>query len=116
MIQTDRFLDRRANPRYNCMDFVREVWLAITGVDLADALTWLNARFKDRRRAVSGVRRFERLKSPSTPCVIFMQRPFIIPHVGIWIDGRVLHLKDTGVALEPLHVACGHYRKFSYYR
>lgn len=116
MIGVDRFLDRIPSKDYNCMDFVREVWLAIKGTDIASSLTWLSARFKDRKSTVSGARGFERLKSPCTPCIVFMQRRFLVPHVGIWIDGRVLHLKDNGVQFQPLNVACGYYNRLSYYR
>jgi hypothetical protein len=116
MISTDQFLDRLPSSNYNCFDFTREVWLALTGTDLTSKLLRLTGRFKERKGTVSGRREFERLKEPCTPCVVFMQRRFFEPHVGIWINGRVLHLKDNGVQFQPLPIACGYYKRFSYYK
>lgn len=116
MIATDEFLDRVPRSGYNCLDFVREVWLAATGTDIAGAFPRLTGPFKDRRACLSGRKKFKRLLEPSKLCLVFMQRPFTKPHIGVWIDGRVLHLKESGVEFQPLAIACGYYKIISFYQ
>lgn len=116
MKSIDCFLARRKTKDYNCFDFVREVWLYWTGEDVANKLTGLTGRFKDRRPNISGVRAFTRIQEPINPCfIVLLRRPFV-PHVGIYIDGEMLHLRDSGVVIEPLQIAKGHFSSIRFYK
>lgn len=115
-ISVDRFLDRIPRPGYNCLDFTREVWLAMTGQDITGSLTRLTGRFVDRKATLSGIRAFTRLTEPSSPCLVVMQRLRFVPHLGIFIDGRILHMHSRGVEFQPLSVASIYFQTLKYYR
>lgn len=112
----DRFLDRMPGPKYNCLDFTREVWLSMTGQDITVKLTGLVGAFADRKANLSGVKGFKRLQEPQSPCFIVMQRFKFVPHLGIWLDGRILHLTNRGVQYQPLVVARSYYQTIRYYQ
>ena len=111
----DPFLDRQQTDTYNCLDFTREVWLAMTGVDITQRLTGLVGAFASRRTTVSGVRGFTRLPGPVSPCLVVMQRYKFVPHVGIFLRGRILHLTNKGVQFQPLVVARQYFLSVKYY-
>lgn len=115
-MSTDDFLDRTPGRTYNCFDFVQEVWLRMTGEDVRNKMTKLIGDFKNRRWTASGMKQFKRLTEPSHPCFVVMQRKRTTPHVGIWFEGRVLHLTATGVEWQPLQVARRYFTDIRYYR
>jgi hypothetical protein len=96
----DKYLDRMPTKNYRCFDFVNEVWRDLTGKDAIQQ--FLN-------------RKFVRLAGPVSPCVVAMQKRDTTPHVGIFIDGRILHLRDYGVEYQPLVVARSFYTRIKYY-
>lgn len=112
----DSFLDRRYTKTYNCLDFVREVWLAMTGEDVTEKLTRLTGAFSQRRATVTGVRAFTRLEEPVSPCLVVMQRKGFDPHIGIFLDQRILHLHRRGVEFQPLCVARAYFKTIRYYK
>src|SRR5258708_385782 len=101
----DPFLDREQSKTYNCLNFVREVHLAMTGQDITAKLTGLVGEFSQRKATVTGVKGFTRLSEPHSPCFVVMQRSRFVPHIGIYLDGRILHLTNKGVQFQPLIVA-----------
>lgn len=111
----DSFLDRMPSKQYNCLDFVREVWLYLSGEDVTEKLTGLIGAFSNRRANLSGVKAFKRLPQPINPCFVVLQRFKYTPHCGIYLDGRILHLKDNGVEFQPLNVARSYYKSVSFY-
>lgn len=114
-LSIDNFLDRMPGPAYNCLDFVREVWKYLTGEDVTDKLTGLIGDFDKRKANLSGVKAFKRLQQPVDPCFVVMQRFKYVPHCGIYLDGRILHLKDNGVEFQPLIVAQSYFQIVRYY-
>jgi|ERR1051326_843931 hypothetical protein len=116
MLSIDPFLDRMPSKTYNCLDFVREVWLYLMGEDVTDKLTGLAGEFAIRRANLSGVKAFKRLQQPIDPCFVVMQRFKYVPHCGIYLDGRVLHLKDSGVEFQPIEVAKSYFQIVRYYQ
>jgi hypothetical protein len=111
----DPFLDRVQTREYNCLDFTREVWLDMTGEDITARLTGLVGAFVDRKPNLSGVKSFKRLPGPISPCIVVMQRFHFIPHVGIFWNGRILHLTNRGVQFQPLVVARQYFISVKYY-
>lgn len=111
----DEFLDRTPAPGYNCLDFVREVWLHLKHEDITNKLTGLVGAFKDRKMNPSGMKRFQRLYHPTNPCFVVMQRFLFVPHVGVWLDDKVLHLTGRGVQFMPLAVAKSYFQVIRFY-
>lgn len=116
MIEVDRFLDRVPGPQYKCFDFAREVWQISFGVDVGYSLHSLTVALSERQIKPSELRAFEKLKQPEEPCFVTMQRGRTVPHIGIWTQGRVLHLAPTGAQYVPLFVAARRYPRVGFYR
>lgn len=110
----DEFLGRRYNfDKYNCGHFVAEVWQHLTGENIdelcksfvqSDSETYFKL-FKQRRK----------LRAPESPCVVFLQAPKLLPHAGIYVDNRVLHLTENGAKFDDLSILRVYYR-LSYYK
>lgn len=88
----------------------------MTGQDITAKLTGLVGAFANRKATVSGVKGFKRLLEPQSPCFIVMQRFRFVPHLGIFLDGRILHLTNRGVQFQPLIVARAYYTNIRYYQ
>lgn len=116
MMSIDSFLDRIPSKTYNCLDFTREVWSALTGEDITDRLHRLVGAFADRKLTAQGMKGFTRLETPISPCLVVMQRKGFDPHLGIFLDRRVLHLHSRGVEFQPLVVARAYFKTVKYYR
>jgi hypothetical protein len=114
----DPFLCRMQSSTYNCMDFTREVWLFLTDgqEDVVEKLKRLVGDFTNRKVTASGLKGFQKLKQPVSPCFAVMQRFKFTPHVGIYIDGRILHLHNRGVELREPNIAKSYYQRIAYYR
>jgi hypothetical protein len=114
----DPFLNRMPKADYNCLDFSREVWLAMFGEDIKERLDKLCAgiRGRDGRVVLSGVKGFTKLERPESPCFIVMQRNKTQPHIGLFYNGRILHLADEGVEFQPLTVARRYFTRIGYYK
>jgi hypothetical protein len=101
----DKYLDRKFNlQNYNCWDLVREAWLELKGVDVGNrtpnpptALSRIK-RFRDQEKD------FTKLEKPESPCIALFKRPKLIPHVGIYYKGKVLHLPETGAAYQAVEL------------
>src|SRR5579862_2384945 len=100
----DPFLDRVPSRYYNCLDFAREVWLAMTGEDITERMTRLIGDFSQRRATHSGMKGFTRLDGPVDPCFVVMQCRGVDPHIGIFHKNRILHLAQRGAEFQPLQV------------
>jgi hypothetical protein len=116
MISIDPFLDRRRRKGYDCLDFAREVWLALTGQDIRERLAGLARAVAEPRLTISGYRGFQKLLKPCSPCLAVMQRPRANPHIGIYLDGKILHLIERGVEFQPLVVATIGFSTVKYYK
>jgi hypothetical protein len=112
----DQFFFRTSTPTYNCFDHAREVWMYLTGENLLDRLPKLRGRFTDRDIALSGARSFTRLEGPVSPCIVLMQRPLEAPHIGVFVDGAVIHLWAKGVEYQPLPTASRAFTKVRFYK
>jgi hypothetical protein len=95
------FRKRFIEGRYECLHFVIDVWRDLTGTDLARPLErLLSAQKVDRATAAA----FETIGAPGACCLVLLQAPFVRPHVGIWIDNKVLHLTQSGVEYVDLTI------------
>lgn len=93
----DRYLFKRYDKKaYNCRHFAREVWLELTGEDIAERITFFWDDPDKSHIAKSDVQAFRRLHEPCNPCLAMMRNPKSPPHLGIYLDGRILHLDGDG--------------------
>lgn len=104
----DEYLGRRyVVNEYNCFHFVAEVWQDLCGQDViklfGDAVIEGAKSSKLSRRLVKG---FSYLDKPEDPCFVMFRNRGQSPHIGIYLRGRVLHIRyNMGVRHEPLHMA-----------
>jgi hypothetical protein len=100
----------------NCWHLVRAGWKDLTGVDLGD-------RTPDRittgallDQFSNDVPAFTLLEKPESPSIVLMRRPGAVPHVGLFIRGRVLQMTPQGSSYMPPSVACEGWPSVEYYR
>lgn len=112
----DKFYDREYNEKeYNCLHFVREVWLDITGKDIGTKLATFMLPAQDRTATFESRQYFQRVDTPVEPSIVLMGRARTPPHVGIYIGGKVLHIHPRGVELQPVDVAMRGFSTVRYY-
>lgn len=93
--------------QYNCFHFAAEVWRDLCGQDViklfGDAVVQGAKYRKLNRQMVSG---FKYLNEPEDPCFVLFRNRRQSPHIGIYLRGRVLHIRyNMGVRFEPIHMA-----------
>jgi hypothetical protein len=118
MPSIDPLLSRIPRDGYNCLDFVTEAWDHLIGDSgVMASLTALNEGIhaEDGKVVLSAVRGFQRLSQPASPCFVVMQRSKTQPHIGIYYNGRVLHMKETGVEYQPIQVVRRYFTKIGFY-
>jgi hypothetical protein len=98
----DKFLDRIKSKDYNCLDFAAEVWAEMFDAERATALKALCVAAHDGRIDWSIISKFERIREPHSPGLVFFLRKRQAPHVGIFLNGAVLHLGDNGAVYQDL--------------
>ncbi|MBN46211.1 MAG: hypothetical protein CMH23_07025 [Methylophaga sp.] len=112
----DQFYNRVYNRQtYNCAHFVAEVWAHITGRDITHILKGFLLPPKDRYVRAELRRQFEKLTEPKSPCIVLMQRPKTVPHVGLFYNGKVFQIHERGVEFQPLDVATRGFKKVGFY-
>lgn len=117
-MNTNPYLSRCYDQRYyNCFDFVREVWLELTGVDLqCQTQDQCTDPQELTERALHVSSKLHRLPALTDPCLILFQRPRIAPHIGVFLDTRVLHLRERGPLYQPLSQITPMYPEMSFYQ
>ena len=103
--------------RYNCLHFTVETWRALFGVDLS-FLTQAFVREGSMHSlsAISRLKTFRRLRRPQSPCLCLM-RGLVADetHIATFLDGRVLHINESGVQYFPPEVVFPQYKKVLFY-
>lgn len=112
----DGFFHKRFDAnRYNCANFAAEVWLHLTGQDIEDRLSCF-LKPKKERTANMGLRHdFFKMEKPANPCLALFARPKRSPHVGVFYNGRVLHILKRGVEYMPVEVVKFGFESVKYY-
>ena len=102
---------------YNCTHFAADVWERLTGQDIKEALTDTLAQYGVRHSAPDAARlRFKRLDAPGEgPSIALFLRPGCEPHMGVFIQDRVWHLHECGVAFERFDVVAMFFKKVRFY-
>lgn len=116
----DEYLSRQHNMKeYNCWDFLREVWLDITGVDVGHRTPSSCSREEMKALFQHGANDeplFKRLANRKDPCIVLMMRGNMLPHVGVYLRDRVLHLPEKSYTkFEPIEQATLGFKEVRYY-
>lgn len=112
----DKYLDREYNEsKYNCASLTCEVWKDLTGIDISNALGECCKAREDRRVSAHGLAVFQRLNGPVSPCIALFQVQRREPHVGIWLDGKILHITRNGVEWSCLELVMINFDKVRFY-
>ena len=96
----DKWLSRARRKDYNCANLASEV---------------LECPLDSLTGAVGTRTDWQRLSAPQAPCLAVLRRNSAPPHVGIYLQGGVLHLSDKTALFQPLHVIQRDYNKIRYY-
>lgn len=113
----DKFYRRKYNSdNYNCAHFVCEVWEHLTQNKITEQMQGFLLPVANRRAPFSLRREFTRLLTPESPCIALMLRPGYASHVGIFIDGKIFHIRKTGVEYQPVDVASFGFKTIRYYK
>lgn len=95
----DDLLDREFRHGYTCNEFACEAWKLVTGEDLSQRLNLF----------LNGGEGFERLDKPISPCLVFLHNSARSEtHIGLFYEGRVLHLAVMGAQYVPLEFIVGY--------
>lgn len=115
-MSVDKYLgltyDKRA---FNCAHFVAMVWEELTGQDIATNLAGFTRPKAERSVNIAALRRFQRLATPVSPCLVLLARPRTEPHVGVYLRGKVLHITEKGVAFDFIEVASSGFPSVRFY-
>lgn len=116
-VYADDYLMRRFDLRaYNCWHLVRDVWRDMTDVDLGDLTpsSLETPALVGAARDASDGPEFVQVERQRT-CIVLFERPGTMPHVGIMLRGRVLHLRPDGVRYQLLEAAQLGFRSVTFY-
>lgn len=117
MTGLDSFFTRRYNRQtYNCAHFCCEVWEELTGQNIEHDLEGFLRPPKERRTDPALRRKFQKLTKPESPCLVLMQRRGSVPHAGVFIRGKIIHLHELGVEFLPVDVATRGFEKLGFYK
>lgn len=114
-MNTDSYLNKQYDKRnYNCAHFVSEVWLDLFGYDLSIQLQGFMTERCKRNAKLSELRKLKKIYEPKSPCIVWLHSKNI-SHVGIYIEGRILHITEDGVKYELLETLKLGFKKASFY-
>ena len=76
----------------------------------------INALLNNHKLQSKHLDKIEALNEPITPCIAVMKRKRSTPHVGIYIDGNIIHLTELGVECLPVHYAMRGFSHIRYFK
>jgi hypothetical protein len=114
-VNLNHFFNRGRTATYICSHFTRDVWLYLTGEDLSSKLQGL-LDTSDMKMQLSHFRSFVRLSVPQDPCLVFMTQMGNDPHIGVFVNDKLLHLGKRVPEFHPLELATRCFTTVRYYR
>lgn len=111
------YLDKQFKDRtYNCYDFVREVWRDLTGVDLGVQTPEVKSVQTYTDKTLFVANQLTELPAIEDPCIVLMLRKRHIPHIGVYVSGRILHLSKTGSQYGNFHTVTASFPTVKFYK
>lgn len=112
----DQFFGKKYHPRdYNCAHFVCDVLAAVKSPVMGELLRGFLCAKKNRKALKDDLSKIILLNAPIDWCVVLFQRPKAATHVGIYLNGRVLHLSKQSVQYQPLDVVALGFKKVRFF-
>lgn len=100
--------------RYNCLHFACDVYHDMTSIDLSADVSELCTTRSQRQVCPEKLGHFILIDAPITPCLAVLRSPTNV-HCGIYLDGNIVHLDDTGIKSQQPHIAQRQYQSVKYY-
>ena len=94
--------------KYCCEHFLIDAYKHYTGIDISNRL--LTSGFF----CASNLRQFVPVTEPRQHTIVLF-RDKGKAHVGLWLDGRVLHLEPNGVVWQSLNIVMQGFERVTYY-
>ena len=82
---------------YHCAHFAAELFEHLTGNDIRPYIISTLDPVEDASVDFMSRRYFRRIKTPVNPCLVTIRLPGSGLHVGVYTNGNVAQLSDTGV-------------------
>lgn len=102
----ENLLGKAYQPEYTCYEFACDAWQHIADENLTERM----------QEFLNGIGAFTRLEVPASPCIAFFYRTDKSPtHVGLFIDGRILHLGFRGAQYVPLDLLMTTFKEVRFY-
>jgi hypothetical protein len=115
-VAIDQFFGKKYCPKnYNCAHFVCDVLAVLKSPEMGDVLRGFLCAKKHRKVLKDDLSKIILLDKPIDLCVVLMQRPKAATHVGIYVQGRVLHLSQQSVQCQPLDVVALGFKKVRFF-
>lgn len=103
----ESLLCKTYQPNYTCYEFACEAWQHVAGENLT----------KRMHDFLNGTGVFIQMGAPESPCIAFFYRNNKSPtHVGLFIDGRILHLGFRGAQYAPLDLLMTTFKEVRFYK
>lgn len=118
MICFQKFLSKTYDSRaYNCWDFALEVWADLKGAGLPHQATDAKAPASQLHElaTITAHKDFVSLTKPVSPCFVLMQRKRLAPHIGVYLNGKVLHMNSGGAVYADLDHVTATYPTVTFY-
>ena len=99
---------------YNCLHFAVDFYRDLTGRDMGLYVNELMTGRDKRTINPSKLKEFKQISTPIAPCLAIMRGGEV--HAGIYTDGLIIHLTNTGINAPPPHIARLRHGTITYYR
>ncbi len=99
---------------YNCAHFVCDVWRALTGRDITEIMQGFLLPARTARQSLR--RDLKILRLPESPCIALMTSSVADPHVGIYLNRKIIDITSVGVRMTPVDVASVLHQRIGYYQ
>ena len=94
----DELMDKTWKKGYTCHEFACDAWQKITGKELT-------------------LKKCKPIDALESPCIVFLyNNERSDSHVGVFYDGRVIHLGIRGVQYVPLERITIGFKEWSFYK
>lgn len=98
---------------YNCLHYAVDKYQAITGVDIGLYVAELMTGKDNRKINPAKLSQFTPLDAPASPCFAVMRGATV--HAGVYHDGLIHHLTESGEQAVPPHIAQLQHGLIKYY-
>lgn len=112
----DQLYLKRYDPRYyHCVHFTIDAAFILFNKDFKLNFEFLDSSLDNCRVTLPTLRRSKKLLKPREGCIVLMKSYLGDSHVGLFVEGAVLHLSEYGVSHQSIHQLSGSYTRFRFY-